>query len=129
SRRFAYFLIVTGSFFSSAMWITRFSGPGFEHSQFPLLWATVLWHRGRVEHSARSLAERPKKPQLSRIFERQVMLTGPHGRRGCGGAKNRVPPRTSTVKGVSDERRHRHRECRPHPGRRIQWGICEPAGP
>src|SRR5262249_57583165 len=55
-----------------------FACPGFEHSQFPLIWATVLWHRGSAVHGAASLAERPKKRQLSAIFDSQVMFTDPH---------------------------------------------------
>src|SRR4029453_1145145 len=112
-----------------AMWTTRFPCPGIEHSQFPLPWATVLWQRGKVAGGLASLAERPEKRQLSRIFERQVGLTVRQAlprMRQC--QKPLLAPKLD-VTGVSDERRYRHRECRPHPSWRFQRGIREPTSP
>src|SRR5262245_27513292 len=111
------------------MWTTRFPCPGFEHSQFLLPWATVLWQRGTVAGGTMSLAERPEKRHLSAIFERQVGLTDRQAllrMRQC--QKPLLAPRTH-ARGVSDERRYRHRECCSHPCRRFQRGICERPGP
>src|SRR5262245_39719948 len=102
------------------MWITRFPRPGFEHSQFPLIWATVLWHRDSAGHGAASLAERPKKRHLSTIFDRQVMLTDPHGLPRMRQCQISPPAPERDATGVSHERRHRHRKRYPYPGWRIQ---------
>jgi hypothetical protein len=68
-------LIVTGSFLSSAIWITRFPCPDFKHSQFMLRGATVLWRRGRAPATRFALAETSKKRQFSGISEGRVLLT------------------------------------------------------
>ena len=110
------------------MWITRFPCPGFEHSQFPLMWATVLWHRGSAACGEASLAERPKKRQLSGIFDWQVRLTDQRGLPRMRQCQKPPPAPELDATGASDERRHRHRERCPHPGWRIQWGIRQSAG-
>src|SRR5215467_1894969 len=89
----------------------------------------VLWHRGSAVRDEASLAERPKKRQLSGIFDWQVMLTDPHGLPRMRQCQIFPPAPERDATGVSYERRHRHRERYTHPGWRIQWGICQSAGP
>jgi hypothetical protein len=51
------------------MSFTRFPCPGFEHSQFPLRWATVLWHRGSAGNGVGiSCGKLEKAPIVSNIW-------------------------------------------------------------
>src|SRR5690348_4960322 len=98
------------------MSFTRFPCPGLEHSQFPLRWATVLWHRGSAGPTSATLAERSKKRQLSLITEWQVELTDRLGlirMRQCRKIRW-MPPSLTT--GASYEGRHCHRERGSYPG-------------